>query len=131
MRQQPLLRSTCTRLWRATDDPQRECVVSFYANRLGVRASDKGFLPMSLKDYLTLLDWTGRQGRLDKRDKVPASLAPILQRIGIESSMWCDLVWNFKKYFGKSAGRPRVSKRKLNEADELGVVGSVVQQFAL
>ncbi len=61
---------------------------------------------MSLKDYLTLLDWTGRQGRLDKRGKVPASLAPILQRIGIESSMWCDLVWNFKKYFGKSAGRP-------------------------
>ncbi len=84
---------------------------------------------MSLKDYLTLLDWTGRQGRLDKRGKVPASLAPILQRIGIDSSMCCDLVWNFKKYFGKNAGRPAsLQKRKLNEADEPGVVGSVVQQ---
>ena len=76
------------------------------SSRSGVRASDKGFLPMSLKDYLKLLDWTGRQGRSDKRGKIPAGLASILDRLGIESSMWCDLVWNFKKYFGRSAGRP-------------------------
>lgn len=72
----------------------------------GVRASDKGFLSMSLKDYLKLLDWTGRQGRADKRGKIPAGLASILQRLGIESEMWCDLVWNFKRYFGRSAGSP-------------------------
>lgn len=92
--------------WLATLALDGRKASGVYASKSGVRASDKGFLPMSLKDYLTLLDWTGRQGRLDKRGKVPASLAPILQRIGIESSMWCDLVWNFKKYFGKSAGRP-------------------------
>lgn len=77
-----------------------------YANKSGIRASDKGFLPMALKDYLALLDWTGRQGRMDKRGSIPATLKPILQRLGIESSMWCDLVWQYKKYFGKSAGRP-------------------------
>ncbi len=92
--------------WLATLTLDGRKASGVYANKSGVRASDKGFLPLSLKDYLTLLDWTGRQGRLDKQGKVPASLAPILQRIGIESSMWCDLVWNFKKYFGKSAGRP-------------------------
>ncbi len=92
--------------WLATLTLDGRKASGVYANKLGVRASDKGFLPMSLKDYLMLLDWTGRQGRLDKRGKVPASLAPILQRIGIESSMWLDLVWNFKKYFGQSAGRP-------------------------
>jgi hypothetical protein len=75
-------------------------------SRSGVRASDKGFLSMALTDYIKLLDWTGRQGRKDKRGKVPAQVAPILSRLGIESGMWCDLVWNFKKYFGRNAGSP-------------------------
>ena len=71
------------------------------------RASDKGFLPLSVREYLKLLDWTGRQGRLDKRGQVPSSLAPILGRLGIDAGMWCDLVWNFKRYFRSSAGRPQ------------------------
>jgi REP element-mobilizing transposase RayT len=77
-------------------------------HRDGVRASDKGFLSMPLEDYLKLLDWTGRQGRADKRGKIPSHLLPILERVGIESEMWCDLVWNFKRYFERSraAGRP-------------------------
>ena len=33
-------------------------------------------------------------------------LRPILHRSGIEGSMWCDLVWNFKRYFGRCAGSP-------------------------
>ena len=77
------------------------------ASRSGIRASDKGFLSMPLLDYLTLLDWTGRQGRRDKRGKIPEQLGPILERLGIEGSMWCDLVWNFKRYFGRCAGSPR------------------------
>lgn len=76
------------------------------ASRSGIRASDKGFLSMPLPDYLTLLDWTGRQGRRDKRGQIPAQLRPILQRLGIEGSMWCELVWNFKRYFGRCAGSP-------------------------
>jgi hypothetical protein len=75
-------------------------------SRSGVRASDKGFLAMAFEDYLQLLDWTGRQGRKDKRGKIPASVAPILQRLGINGSMWCDLVWNFRRYFGNCAGSP-------------------------
>jgi hypothetical protein len=73
-------------------------------HRQGLRASDKGFLNMSLEDYLKLLDWTGRQGRPDKRGKIPEDYAPILEKLGIESGMWCDLVWSFKKYFGRSRG---------------------------
>jgi len=74
----------------------------------GVRCSDKGFLSMKIEEYLKLLDWTGRQGRIDKRGKIPSDLQPIFSRLGIDSSMWCDLVWNFKRYFGggNSAGKP-------------------------
>ena len=50
------------------------------------RASNKGLLPMSLEKYLELLDWTGRQVREGKRGAIPASLAPILDRLGIQAS---------------------------------------------
>lgn len=86
-------------------------------NREGVRASDKGFLSMDTQSYLQLLDWTGRQGRSDKRGKIPQHVAPILQKLGINGSMWCDLVWNFKRYFRSRAGRPESLKA---DAERLG-----------
>lgn len=77
-------------------------------NKEGVRASDNGFLNMSLADYLALLYWTGSQGRAGKSGKIAAvsgmDYAPVLVKLGIADGMWCDLVWNFKKYFGKSRG---------------------------
>jgi len=79
-------------------------------NREGVRASDKGFLPIDDKAYMKLLEWTGRQGRKDKPGKIPRHVAPILDQLGIEGSMWCDLVWNFRRYFGSAAGRPESLK---------------------
>jgi REP element-mobilizing transposase RayT len=91
----------------------------------GVRASDKGFLNMSLSDYLKLLEWTGLQRRADKRGKIPAGLLPILERLGIESEMWCDLVWNFKRYFGRSraAGRPENLQSEAKRAHRSWIPG--------
>ncbi|MEQ1830582.1 MAG: hypothetical protein ABL921_31815, partial [Pirellula sp.] len=74
------------------------------ASKGGLRASDKGFLDISLEDYLKLLVWTGSQKRSDKKGFIPADYAPIFQRVGIDAGMWCDLVWDFKKYFGRSRG---------------------------
>ena len=68
-------------------------------------------LPPELKrqDYLTLLDWTGRQRAGVEKAVIPKELDPILQRLEIEGRMWVDLVWRSKKYFGKSgaAGSPK------------------------
>jgi len=69
------------------------------------RASLKGFLSMSLAQYLELLDWTGRQLRSKKRGVIPSHLAPILDRLGIETSSWCDLVKKFGKLFKRAAGK--------------------------
>jgi hypothetical protein len=49
------------------------------------RASQKGFLPISLTKYIELLDWTGRQIRLKKRGAIPNHLAPVLDRLGLDS----------------------------------------------
>jgi len=70
------------------------------------RASNRGFLPMRLDDYLRLLDWTGRQARQGKRGTIPGHLEPILQRMHIQTDAWIDTVWNFGRLFHRAAGRP-------------------------
>ena len=70
-----------------------------------LRASDKGFLPIKLAGYLDLLDWTGRSIAAGKRGKIPEDCQPILDRIGLGADVWCELVENFGKLFGRFAGR--------------------------
>ena len=72
----------------------------------GSRASDKGFLPMSVAAYIDLLDWTARQMRSDKRGSTPDSLAPVFERLGISDEVWCGLVKDFGRLFYAVAGRP-------------------------
>jgi hypothetical protein len=78
-------------------------------SRSGLRASDKGFLNLAWREYLDLLRWTGQQKSTDEVTEVPKQVGRSLSRLGIASSMWRDLVWNFKKYFGRSscAGSPQ------------------------
>ena len=70
------------------------------------RCSDRGFLPMSLDEYLELLDWTGRQVVRGKRGTIPAELAPILDRLQIAADDWLELTGNFGRLFHRVAGRP-------------------------
>ncbi len=76
-------------------------------NREGVRASNKGFLPMSLTDYLQLLDWTARRVVRGKRGKTPDGVSPILERLGLEPTQWDDLVGGFGRLFFNVAGKPQ------------------------
>ncbi len=62
-----------------------------------IRCSEKGYLPMSFEDYLTLLDWTARQRKPDKRGSTPEDLPPILERLNVNASQWCDLVDHFPR----------------------------------
>ena len=75
------------------------------AGRPTRRASNKGFLPVSLNDYLRLLDWTGRQVRQGKRGSIPSDLAPILQRLQIAGESWLEMVTEFGRWFSTAAGR--------------------------
>ena len=69
------------------------------------RVSDKGFLPITLDEYLLLFEWTGRQMRSDKRGAIPADLAPILTRLQINPDQWIDTVTNFGRLFRTAVGR--------------------------
>lgn len=48
-------------------------------------------LPLSLEDYLALVDATGRKLKAGKRGATPAELPPILQRLGLETEGWLQL----------------------------------------
>jgi hypothetical protein len=70
----------------------------------GCRASDKGLLPISLAEYASLLDWTGRQMRGDKQGTIPPGLAPILDRLNLEASEVPETVAAFPRWFPRLAG---------------------------
>ena len=76
-------------------------------HRDGARCSDKGFLPMSVTDYLQLLDWTARQVAPGKGGSTPTDAPPILERLKLSPTTWCELVRDFGRLFSTVAGHPR------------------------
>ncbi len=75
-------------------------------NKQGTRCSNKGFLPMSMADYLSLLDWTARQTRADRQGATPNEFVPLFDRLGISAEIWCRLVKDFGRLFSVVAGQP-------------------------
>ncbi len=69
------------------------------------RASDQGYLPIRLDKYLSLLDWTGRELRAGSRATIPAQLAPILERLGVNTDGWMETVRHFGRWFKTAVGR--------------------------
>jgi hypothetical protein len=68
------------------------------------RASDRGFLNMNLDEYLALLRFTAGKGTSSEADRNGPDPTKTLSKLGIGQDLWCDLVWGFKKYFGRSRG---------------------------
>jgi hypothetical protein len=89
-------------------------------SRTGVRASDKGFLNLPWREYLELLRWTSQQKPNGEVTEVPSQVGRSLSRLGIAGSMWRDLVWNFKRYFGRSgcAGSPQAMSTEAAKHDK-------------
>ena len=57
---------------------------------------------------MDLLDcWTGRNLAAGKRGGIPDHLEPILQRLGIVSSGWCDLIQQFGRLVKRAVGSPQ------------------------
>ncbi len=77
-------------------------------NTCGERASNKGFLAMSIESYIELLDWTARQIIPGKRGSTPAEAPSILERLQLDAQVWCELVSDFGRLFSLVAGRPQV-----------------------
>ena len=73
----------------------------------GFRCSEKGFLSMSVADYLVLLDWTARRLANGKPGSTPLDAPQIFARLSIDPNVWRQLVGGFGRLFWNVAGRPQ------------------------
>ena len=64
----------------------------------------RGFLDISLPEYLSILDSTGRQIKGDKRGAISEELEPILKRIGVNPNYWIQTARYFRSWFANFAG---------------------------
>jgi hypothetical protein len=56
-------------------------------------------LPFRLKDYLELVDWTGRAMLANKRGRIPDRQAPILERLQMVPRHWLYMTQHFESSF--------------------------------
>jgi len=63
-------------------------------------------IPFDFRDYLELVDWTGRAIRPDKRGFIAANTPKILGRLGIESLQFIEYSGRMLKVFGTAVGAP-------------------------
>lgn len=62
-------------------------------------------IPFLLRDYLSLVDWSGRAIRAGKRGFIGAEQPPVLKRLGIASESWEVLMCRRGTVFGRAMGR--------------------------
>jgi REP element-mobilizing transposase RayT len=62
-------------------------------------------IPMRIRDYLELVDWTGRAVRADKRGFIEDRTPPILTRLNIDPDVWKEAMQFRGNVFGRALGR--------------------------
>ncbi|MBT3022835.1 MAG: transposase [Candidatus Thiodiazotropha sp. (ex Lucina aurantia)] len=76
------------------------------------RKSMPSGLPFRFKDYLELIDWTGRAIVESKRGYIPGNQPPILERLQIDPQHWLYMTQHFESRFKGIVG----TSHKLKEA---------------
>jgi hypothetical protein len=94
-------------------------------SKSGVRASDKGFLTVSVSEYVKLMNWVLVNMHKLGSKVVPKALEASLTSIQMDGNMLCDMIKNFKKYFGRGSatGSPESLKENAEQRERRFVRG--------
>jgi REP element-mobilizing transposase RayT len=68
----------------------------------------------SLKDYLELVDYTGRLLHPSKRGHISETLPPILNRLNLDQKSWLEQATKFKDHYPKKFAKPRTRKLSIS-----------------
>jgi REP element-mobilizing transposase RayT len=74
-------------------------------------------LPFRLKDYLELVDWTGRAILENKRGYIPDHQPPILERLQVDPKHWLYMTQNFESRFKGLVGTSYALKAVCQKLD--------------
>jgi REP element-mobilizing transposase RayT len=100
--------SICERIrkWRETPRIEQDAAVAAKVPLLPFHFDGaERAIPYRLDDYLTLVDWTGRAIRSDKRGFIDDRLPPIMQRLSIDADAWWLAMRPRGNVFGRAMGR--------------------------
>jgi hypothetical protein len=61
-------------------------------------------LPLDLREYLMLVDLTGRIAKPDKRGHIGADAKPLLRRLGIDDARWHHQVFGIETHYWRAVG---------------------------
>jgi REP element-mobilizing transposase RayT len=95
------------------------------------KGGKRGLFPLSVDEYLELLDWTGRQIKAGKRGAIPAHLAPILKRLSVEVDAWLRMVESFGSLFWRVVGRVDAMLRAARSAGRRWFKGMAASRSVL
>ena len=71
----------------------------------GGEADKLACLPITLEHYLSLVDWTGRELRQEKRGRIPEHLLPLLKRLDVDAEHWLDTMERYGSLFWQVVGK--------------------------
>jgi REP element-mobilizing transposase RayT len=72
-------------------------------------------IPFHLKDYLELVDWTGRVIREDKRGAIAETIPPLLAQMKINPKLWLVQAQHFGSLYARFAGAADSLKTKVDK----------------
>ncbi|PCJ51310.1 MAG: hypothetical protein COA79_26605 [Planctomycetota bacterium] len=78
----------------------------------------KPFLRMQLKDYLELLDYTGREIRADKPGYIPNRIPTILETMDVNHKEWINQINHYGKWYFRVVGQASKIKNKLKDTSQ-------------
>ena len=87
------------------------CIESFVGNQ-----ADRMGIPYGLKDYLDLVQWSGKIIRPDKSGYIPEAAPNLLEELNIDAQGWSLLTTQFELRFRSWVGAEQITKSIYNRS---------------
>ena len=82
-------------------------------------------VPINKKNYLQLVDWTGRQLRSGKPGRIPNRLAPIMLRLSTDGEYWLSEMKYYGKWYYRAVGSMSTLERYCSHLGQQWLKGQV------
>ena len=98
----------------------RDCHLLAFANT----DQTDHLIPIRQKDYLSLVDWSGRQFHAKKRGRIPEHLPAILERLDIDSRQWITELQHYGRRYYRAVGSVQALQRYCQHLGQKWLKGS-------